>query len=477
MNIEYTEDGYLKLSVSKKNVINHDEIQHMNTNPYILPSFRDRYDADSILYHRGEYISLAQYFEHNILHLSELKSRVLQLSEAFLNLKNAGFEIGNIITELDYIFINPKTLKVKVVYCPVPAVVNEKRFQSLLLNICHGAKTEQAAILLGALLEQSNQSDFQLENFKASIEQLENQIEVQIKEIEKVVEVPVEVERIVEKPVEVEKIIETVVEKQVPTSSGGVVCLVTVISISITTIILPYVLNLIFDENISMKPKISNYVLYLIELFIVIITYYLTRPKKDNDGRTIQPTQTIVTGMDSSILRKDDEYSQMRKSTISAENMQRETKQMDSKINRNITDEVSQARITRKNEKSINQMAQPMFTPEEEEGTAVLFGEAQRTEAYLIEEGKSSLMDRIFIDASTFVIGRDAGVSFRINEHAISKKHAQISCMNGQYYIKDLGSSNGTFVNEARLEANKETPISHGSSIKFGNKCFIFNRE
>lgn len=467
MNIEYTEDGYLKLSVSQKGAIVHGEIQKMNANPYILPSFRDRYDKDVVLYHRGEYIALSSYFEKHTLGFKELKSIVLQFTKAFINIEKAGFEIANIVTALDYLFINPMTLEVKIIYCPVSAVINQRSFQELLIHICHGAETENASILLGTLLEQSNKKEFQLQAFQEIIQQLDNKAGVEIKEVEKIVEVPVEVEKIVEKPVEVEKVIETVVEKQVPTSSGGVICVVGILSVSITSVVLPVILSSVLGKEISMEPQMVNYALYLMEILILLGTYYLTRPKKEEDGRTVKPTQTIVTGIDSSILRQQEERGDVRKVEKGTE-----------ASNSYLTDEVSQARVSRNNtaartEKKVNKIEPEPFA---EEGTAVLFGEDCKNEAYLIEDGKTSLMDRIFIDNNQFIIGRDSGVSFRINEHAVSKKHAQVSCVDGQYYIKDLNSSNGTFLNNVKLEAHKDIPISDGSRVTFGNKCYVFNR-
>lgn len=464
MNIEYTEDGYLKLSVSQKGAMDRDELQKMNSNPYILPSFRDRYDKDIVLYHRGELISVATYFESNILQFEKLKKIVLQLTKAFLELEHAGFDISNIVTELDYLYINASTLEVKVIYCPVNVEINPLSFQKMLINICHGVETEKASILLGMLLEQSNKSDFLLKDFQQELQQLSNKVGVEVREVEKIVEVPVEVEKIVEKPVEVKKVIETVVEKKVPTSSGGIVCVVGILSVSLTSVVLPVILGNTLGKEISMEPKILNYALYIMEIFTLLIAYYLTRPKTEEDGRTVKPTQTIVTGMDSSTLKQKEVRGDIR--TIK--------KEME-EPNPHVPNEVSQARVRRKSEDTMS-ISRKGVNSLSGEGTAVLFGEDCKSEAYLIEEGKTSLMDRIFIDKSEFSIGRDGGVSFRINEHAISKKHAEILYKKEKYYLKDLGSSNGTFLNNVRLEANKEEEISDGSRVTFGNKCYVFNR-
>lgn len=55
--------------------------------------------------------------------------------------------------------------------------------------------------------------------------------------------------------------------------------------------------------------------------------------------------------------------------------------------------------------------------------------------------------------------GYDAGVSRR---HAILAHH------NGVYTVEDLGSANGTFINEQRLAAQQPTQIKQGDELKCG---------
>lgn len=64
------------------------------------------------------------------------------------------------------------------------------------------------------------------------------------------------------------------------------------------------------------------------------------------------------------------------------------------------------------------------------------------------------------------VIGRDPACDVVIASPEISRRHAKIfQTSSGQWTIKDLGSSNGTFVNGGRVES---CPISPGDIIEIG---------
>ena len=71
-------------------------------------------------------------------------------------------------------------------------------------------------------------------------------------------------------------------------------------------------------------------------------------------------------------------------------------------------------------------------------------------------------------------IGRQAGAYFLIDHGSVSRRHAEISYVNGQYVLRDLGSANGTFVNDKRLESGSTHLLKHHDRIRFGNVSFLF---
>lgn len=71
-------------------------------------------------------------------------------------------------------------------------------------------------------------------------------------------------------------------------------------------------------------------------------------------------------------------------------------------------------------------------------------------------------------------IGRQAGAYFLVDHGSVSRRHAEISYANGQYVLRDLGSSNGTFVNETRLASGSTHLLKSNDRVRFGQVPYLF---
>ena len=81
--------------------------------------------------------------------------------------------------------------------------------------------------------------------------------------------------------------------------------------------------------------------------------------------------------------------------------------------------------------------------------------------------------DKAAADRATFripagavkTIGRSAGAEFILDAPLVSRLHCQLSAGNDGLEVKDLGSTNGTFVNDKRITAATLRP---GDRLKVG---------
>ena len=66
-------------------------------------------------------------------------------------------------------------------------------------------------------------------------------------------------------------------------------------------------------------------------------------------------------------------------------------------------------------------------------------------------------------------LGRDPGTcEIVLNEPRVSGTHATLKIDGGQLFVRDEGSNNGTFVTGGRIQPHVWTPLSQGSTLKFG---------
>ena len=69
---------------------------------------------------------------------------------------------------------------------------------------------------------------------------------------------------------------------------------------------------------------------------------------------------------------------------------------------------------------------------------------------------------------SKIKMGRDKSNNIVVDDKMVSRSHCLIQKIKEDYFIKDLNSSNGTYVNALRVPTNKYVKLEKGDIIRLG---------
>jgi diguanylate cyclase (GGDEF)-like protein len=93
------------------------------------------------------------------------------------------------------------------------------------------------------------------------------------------------------------------------------------------------------------------------------------------------------------------------------------------------------------------------------------------TQACLVIIYGTDLGRRIPLDSEPIEFGRSANIAVPIDDDAASRKHARLRRYGDTFVVTDLGSTNGTYVNDVLVH---ERPLVDGDQIKIGRTIFKF---
>jgi diguanylate cyclase (GGDEF)-like protein len=83
-------------------------------------------------------------------------------------------------------------------------------------------------------------------------------------------------------------------------------------------------------------------------------------------------------------------------------------------------------------------------------------------------EGIGAVYD---LGSESIVIGRDPSCDFELDDDSVSRQHASLEQVAGEYILTDRGSTNGTYVNDERIEQRK---LRTCDRLRFGNQIVKF---
>ncbi|MBE5890437.1 MAG: FHA domain-containing protein [Lachnospiraceae bacterium] len=112
--------------------------------------------------------------------------------------------------------------------------------------------------------------------------------------------------------------------------------------------------------------------------------------------------------------------------------------------------------------------AEPEYYP-----TICITATRKSAEGILKYEGDADYED-IHISSKEMRIGKGRNADIRIENDTISHIHAKIIKEDGAYYLEDLNSTNGTFINDEMLQNKEKYKLNIGDRIQFADMIYRF---
>ena len=83
----------------------------------------------------------------------------------------------------------------------------------------------------------------------------------------------------------------------------------------------------------------------------------------------------------------------------------------------------------------------------------------------LVVEG-SNAGQRAELEAAPILIGRGTDAAIRLDDDYVSTRHARIAASGEQWFVEDLGSTNGTYIGTVRI--TQPTTLTLGTQVRIG---------
>ncbi len=91
--------------------------------------------------------------------------------------------------------------------------------------------------------------------------------------------------------------------------------------------------------------------------------------------------------------------------------------------------------------------------------------------AHLVFQTAYGEREALIDDENVFSIGRQASCTLVVLQPSVSRQHARIYCEDGVFHVEDLASSNGTYLNNNRVQS---AILTDGDELRCGDMRFTF---
>lgn len=78
------------------------------------------------------------------------------------------------------------------------------------------------------------------------------------------------------------------------------------------------------------------------------------------------------------------------------------------------------------------------------------------------------------LDGDEIIIGRDGDADIRITTLTVSRSHCSITREQDEYFLQDLNSTSGTYLDREKISPDKSYKLSDGANIQVSNTVLMF---
>jgi len=504
-----------------------------NPNKHILPlDVRRNNDRINIYYNVTSKLSLSQYFKRSHLSKNEFIDIFLGIVKTLLNSKGFLLSDNSFVLDEEYIYINPDTMCISLMYLPVKLDIDiTKALKDFAINLVvysANISEEESDSFLQQFLSFLKKDTFSIIGFDSFLKEMKRTFRKQQEtEPNKFLEISEEAQTSEKRDLQVNKepvLKQNKLKVDIPKpkaveirNSKKVADTNTIKSKSKSSQSKENVKNESITNKLFTKP---NIVIGIIIQAVIVLTVLvlLVSGKMDFLGDDIVTTALgliLVSAALSYFMWKNvlkikiDTKSNLNKNSVDVNKVSQkprnnipipksdENQSKNRKI-KNIEDKFSDKKISIPIENKRSDIksgsSKQTINPNIEENNGqpieekksvqvpiksnvnetVFLGNATLRHPHL-QIIKDSGIEDVVVDKPSFIIGRlDEQVDYVHSNNAIGKVHAEIITRVGCYYLKDLNSKNGTYINGKRIDSNKEYEIKNNDKITLANSEFVF---
>ena len=432
-NINYINKETFELHLNSNFCINYIEYEHIKTHKKnLLFCMLDRNDNQCLIYDYRGFISLTQYLSRNKFNLIGYYQLLLELANTINSFSNSAFDKNSLILHPKYIYINPDTKEFSFIAIPVSGIGSfengyRQLFRDLLKTSIASANVYDHVFNLTKLSET-----------KFELADLINYLTYKCS-----------------------------MKTQILNSYFiiSALCNISIVALGSVSYIYFFKSNNLF---IDILVLISLCILSL----LVSSGINLIKTKKNlktvmmNSELSIQLSEAsdlseIIQSTDEKVFIQEQEMSSIQDNASSVNKTNSNNKIQS--IRTGVLDVDS----------DYQGFEQRTLSPLESQPTGVLL-ETFKSNPLLVN--KTNKAEKFELNKYKVIIGREEeSVDIYLRESSVSKIHATIMEKNGEYYLSDQNSSNGTYLNNKRLNKMEEYVLKSGDLIRFSNQEYIFN--